>query len=200
MNLFLQIFLYIDIFIIGVVATLVYRHARAHFETKKAPPKPVTSNNALPHEMREKLLSAAEEKFNRIINHSADQFDQELKATTDRVNNTVAKLTGEIAAKEMEKIEAMFKQQQQQAADELSKTKGENEQLKSELKAKMAEDVEQERQRLVALIDANLSNALTSFLTEAMQHEVDLGSQESYLLSLLDAHKEELKQAVKNET
>lgn len=35
-----------------------------------------------------------------------------------------------------------------------------------------------------------------SFLSESLQHEIDLGNQTKYLLGLLEQHKAEFKQAI----
>jgi F0F1-type ATP synthase membrane subunit b/b' len=201
MNLLLQIFLYIDVFIIGVLVSLVYRHARAHFDDKKNQAKPKPNNGlSLNPERRQKLVAEAEEKFQHVINRSVDQFEQELKTTTDQVTGTIAKEISEITARENSKLTEMFKQYEQQAINELVRGRTETEQLKNDLKAKLAEDIAQEKQQRIDLIDERLSSAVISFLTEVLQHEVDLGSQEDYLLSQLEGHKDELKQAVKNET
>jgi hypothetical protein len=48
-------------------------------------------------------------------------------------------------------------------------------------------------------MDTKLADAVTSFLMETLQHNVDLGAQSAYLTAMLDEHKDELVKGVKHE-
>lgn len=200
MNIFLQIFLYIDVFLIGVATTLAIRHYKAHVETKKPVerrlPGPAVN---ISQEMREKLLAQANDKYAHILNRSAEQLDHELSATAERINSTVKKLAANVITKELEGFQTIFKEYQQKTAQELEDTKTKTDQLQTELKQKLEQEAETERQRLIDIIDTKMADVVMSFLLESLGHEIDLGSQNDYLLKQLDAHKEELKKAVNSE-
>ncbi len=201
MNPYLQTFLYIDVFIIGVLVSLAYSHGRAHITAKKQPPKehPGSDQYQLPNDMRVKLLEQSSEKFQHILNHSAEQLQSELKQTSDRINETIKKLAADIITKELEGFQAMFKQYQDRAAGELTEGRKAIDQYSADMRAKINEDIEQEKRQLLERLDNKISDAAVSFLSETLGHEIDLGSQEKYLIDQLEAHKDELKQAVKNE-
>ena len=70
----------------------------------------------------------------------------------------------------------------------------------AELEAKMVEEVNAEKQILVQQIETKLSDAVASFLTETLQHNIDLGAQSSYLTTMLEEHKDELLKGISDET
>lgn len=200
MNIFLQLFLYLDVFIIGAVFSVAIRHAREHYKTKQeVMPKKTAKTDGVPPKLREKLIEEAGEKYLHILNSEAEKLDSELSITGEKINSTVKKLAADIITKELEGFQAMFQKYQQQAAQDLDATKSQTEQYRQELKVKVEAEIETEKQRMVAMIDSNLSDAVMSFLVEALGHKVDLGSQSQYLIEMLESHKEELKKAVNNE-
>lgn len=70
---------------------------------------------------------------------------------------------------------------------------------RQELEAKLAEETEKKRAFLVAQLEEKLSDAVSSFLLEALQHSVDLGAQAQYLTTVLEEHKAELIEGVKRD-
>lgn len=200
MNIFLQIFLYFDVFIIGVVFSVAIRHAYTHFRPHKIVEAKKPNPNDLPTATKEKLLEQASDRFQHVINHSATQLDRELSVTGEKINTTVKKLAADIITKELESFQAMFKQYQEKAVKELEGAKSETDKYRAQLKNQAEEDITAEKQRLIELIDGKLSDEIMSFLLEAMQHEIDMGSQSDYLIAQLEAHKDEFKQAIKDET
>jgi F0F1-type ATP synthase membrane subunit b/b' len=134
-----------------------------------------------------------------VIDHAAEQLEHELSSTGERINTTVKKLAADIITKELESFQSMFRQYQEQASKELNEGKSETDKYRDELKTKVAEDIEKEKQQLIDLLDQRLADSVISFLTETLQHEVDLGAQTDYLMSQLEAHKDELKKAVISE-
>jgi hypothetical protein len=66
----------------------------------------------------------------------------------------------------------------------------------SEVKAKITQELEADKQRLIQQIDTKLADAVGSFLVEALGNNVDLGSQNAYLAQLLEEHKGEFKKEV----
>lgn len=198
MNIFLQIFLYIDVFVIGVAATLAVRHGREHLKTKKeikvTPSHP--SKEAIPKEIKQRLIEESEEKYRQVLDRSTNRLTKELDDTVERINKTVKNLAADIITKELEGFEKIFQDYKDKADKELEGTKAQTDQYHNELRKKLDDEANQERQRLHELIDNKLADVVMSFLLEAMQHEVDLGAQTDYLMKQLEDHKEEFKQAV----
>ena len=198
MNLFLEIFLYVDVFIIGVVASIAFRHARAHYrprhESKTTQLHP--SEQPLSKELREKLTLEAEAKYQKQLEAAVEHLSKELGITSDKINQVVDKLSADLLSREKAAYEHILKEYQQQAEAKLDAAKSESVSYQAELKAKLDETAASEKQRLITLIDNKLADSLMAFILEAMGHEVDLGAQEPYLLKVLEEHKDEFKRAV----
>lgn len=201
MNLFLQIFLYADVFIIGAVCSIAFRHAYAHYHShpdskKEQPEHSRPKDPPLAKEIRERLLAESEIRYRRILDNSAEQLSKELSGTAEKINRTIEKIATDVSSREIDNLNQLFKQYQENAASQLSSSKEQTEAYENELKTKLQTELDKERQRLSELIDNKLSDIVMSFLTEAMQHEVDLGAQSDYLIKLLEQHKDEFKQAL----
>lgn len=81
--------------------------------------------------------------------------------------------------------------------NELSNTLDER---KKQLIDKLDAEFVAERERLYAQIDMKLGDAVATFLTETLQHNVDLGAQTQYLAEMLEQHKAELKSAANGDS
>ena len=68
---------------------------------------------------------------------------------------------------------------------------------RAELEAALDQEIANKRAHYEKQLDEKLSETLAAFLTESLGHDVDLGAQKQYLLSVLDEHKDELKDALK---
>lgn len=200
MNIFLQIFLYVDVFIIGVAATLAIRHGKEHLRVKKSLRSDRSVHHQqetfMPKELKQQLIEESEEEYRKILERSSTRLSKELDETVERINLSVKKMSADVVTKELKSYEHLFEQYKNNALEEFDSSKEQTSNYQNELKAKLLEDIEKEKERLFALIDNKLSDAVMAFLLEAMQHEVDLGAQSDYLLKLLEEHKEEFKQAL----
>jgi len=197
---FLQIFLLIDVFFIGVIAATAVRHAYAHFrphehESEKHPVHP-PQNGHLPPAVREQLLAKAQANFQNVLDRSAAELEHDLQATGGRISKLMEQLGTEIAGKEMERYRAELDDLRKKTEAMLSGAQAELNTHQTDLKAKIAEEAAAEKAQLLAQFDTKLADAVAAFLTETLQHNIDLGSQMGYLTSMLEEHKAELKQEV----
>ncbi|HET8883889.1 MAG TPA: hypothetical protein VFM68_00255 [Candidatus Saccharimonadales bacterium] len=211
----LQLFLLANVFLIGVLTALAVRHAYAHFrpptqhESDKPHPTPQRMN--LPPAVKERLLRSSQANFEAILNRSASELQHDLKATSIQLNRQLEKLGAEIVSDEMKRYRESLDKLRQQAeatlggaqteiANHQAELKVKLAERQTELEAKLTEDMTAEQQRLVAQIDTKLADAVASFLTETLQHNVDLGAQSAYLTAMLEEHKAELTKGVTDET
>ncbi len=199
------IFLLSNAFVIGMLIAMAIRHARAHFHPPAvvvAPEKPhVTAATAtLPAAVKERLLAAAEVKFQKVLDQSAAELQRDLTTTADRTARQIEKLsltvTNHEAARYQATLESLRKQTaatlqtaQQEVSEHQTALTTELASKKAALEAELAEQIATEKQQLLAQIDTKLADAMASFLLETMQHNVDLGAQTAYLTSMLDEHK-----------
>lgn len=209
MSLFLQIFLIINAFLLGVVITIGVRSAYAHFHPKKKTSKPTshTLDVVLPAATKEQLLREANDKFHDVVDHSAYEFQHSLRATATQLNTQLEHLGSEIVSNEMNRYRLSLDELREQAKAafasaesditthqaELEKALDER---RKELEAKLAEEIAAEKAKLVKQMDSHLSDAVVSFIIETLGHNVDLGAQTAYLTSVLEENKEQLKKEV----
>ena len=210
-GVWLQIFLFINVFFVGVLVTLAIQHALAHFKpVEPAKPKEKKPVVQLPPAVKEKLLLTAETNYQKMLDQSALELQRDLKQTTTSMNSQLTKLGETIISDEMRRYKESLDELRAQTEITISNAQTEvathQEDLKAkfaerqkELEAKLTEEIAAEKQRLLAQVDTKLADAVASFLIETLQHDVDLGAQTTYLTKMLEEHKDEFKQGLNNE-
>lgn len=199
--LFLQIFLLVNVFIMGALAAVAVRHGLAHFRPAKhdAEKHVAPQGGHIPPAMREQLLKAAEENFKAVLDKSGTELDHDLQATTMALNKQLEKLGSEVVTSETERFHTILQDLRAQAETIVTSAQTEIAGHQTEIKAKLTESMEAEKKRLIDQIDTKLADAVASFLTETLQHNIDLGAQSSYLTTLLEEHKAELIKGISDE-
>ena len=211
---FLQIFLMVNIFLIGAFTAIAIRHAYAHFRpTHHEEEKPLhrpTPTAHLPPAVREQLLRSAQANFQHVLEHSAAQLQHDLQTTTVQLNKQLEKIGAKIISDETARYQSSLTQLRDTAETTISDAQSEVTKHQAELMTKLAEQQTKleaelnakmvaEEQRLLDQMDTKLADAVASFLVETLQHNVDLGTQSAYLTAMLDEHKDELVKGVKYE-
>jgi hypothetical protein len=202
MSLYLLLFLLFDAFVMGVLASLAFRHARAHIWPHKHDGEhhqSTAQTGHLPPAVREQMLAAAQANFQSVLDHSAAEMQHDLKETVEEIKKTLNKQGTETVSKELERYHAKLIELQQQAEGQVGSLGTELAGHQAALKAKMAEEIAAEKQQLVQQIDTKLADAVASFLMETLQHNVDLGAQSAYLTAQLEAHKADFSKGVADE-
>lgn len=211
---FLQIFLLLNVFLIGALTAVAIRHAYAHFRPthheREKPHKPAP-NTHLPPAVREQLLHAAKANFQVVLEKSATQLQRDLDSTATQLNKQLEKLGTKIIDDETERYHTTLNMLREQAETTINGAQANVTQHQADIQAQLAEHQAKleaelnekmvaEHERLVQQLDTKLADAVSSFLVETLQHNVDLGAQSSYLTAMLEEHKDELTKGIKNET
>jgi F0F1-type ATP synthase membrane subunit b/b' len=202
-TIFLGVFLLLDVFVMGLLTSLAIRHGYAHFRPLKHDAEKsnlAAMNETLPPALKEHLLKSSQEQFQTMLNHSVDQLHQNLESTSEQINNLIKRLATEVVSDELAHYRQDLAKLHEQAEKDFGGIKKEMDDHQVELKARAAQEIETEKQRLIKQIDTKLADAVGSFLTETLQHNVDLGSQASYLLEVLEEHKADFMKEVADET
>lgn len=203
---FLQVFLYINVFVIGALTSTAIRHAIEHYKDHHKPPEsgkpsaPKSPEVRLSAASREHLLQESQDKFQAALDTSAAQLQHDLEGTAEKMNKLVEQLGTVVVGNELEHYRAELIKLRKQAEVSLGKVSEEVSAHQAELKAQLAKEIETEKQMLTQQIDTKLADAVASFLLETLQHNVDLGAQKSYLTAMLDEHKADFKQEVTDES
>lgn len=211
-SLFLQIFLIINVFLIGAATAVAIRHAYAHF-------KPQTHDAEHPHhtaaqqahvspQVKARLMKAAEAKMEAALERSAIQFEKSLQETTGRLDRQLERLGSKIISDEMARYSKALEELQARTQLSIGGAQSEIDQHQADLKTKLAErqaeleaqlaaEMDAKKAQLTEELDTKLADAVASFLIETLPHDVDLGAQSAYLTRMLEEHKEDITQGVK---
>jgi len=211
---FLQLFLLLNVFVVGALTAVAIRHALAHFrphshDAEKAH-QPVQGTR-LPPAVKEQLLAEAQKNFQKILDNAASELQLDLSKTTSELNKQLATLGNQIVGDEMKRYRQNLDELQKHTEVAINSTQNELAQhqedlqvklveRQTELEAKLDEDIAAEKQRLIAQIDTKLADAAASFLLETLQHNVDLGAQTAYLTTMIEEHKDDFKKEVADDT
>lgn len=200
---FLQVFLIVNVFAIGALTVLAWQHFHNHIRTKPEPePEPVPLIQ-VPEAMKNRVLHESEAAFKTALEHSSVALHQELKNTGDRLSQLLGKLGNEVVGNEVERYRINLVELRKQAenataaaqaeiAGHQAQLKAEMEKYQTQMRTTLEQQMTEEKQRMLQQLDTRLGDAVASFLTETLQHNVDLGAQTAYLTAMLDEHKDEL--------
>mgnify|MGYP000855184621 CR=1 FL=1 len=197
---FLQLFLLINVFIIGALSTTAIRHAWAHFRPQKKVEKPAAQTLHLPQELKEQMLDKAQRDFEKVLTHAASELQDDLTKTATELNGQLEKLGAQVVTSETQRYQTMLESLRTQVQTVITTAQTDIQDHQTDLKTKLNEKVAAEQQRLVGQIDTKLADAVTSFLAESLQHNVDLGAQTPYMIAMLEEHKAELIKGITDES
>jgi hypothetical protein len=197
----------------GLVAAAAIRHAYAHFRPdhhEHDQPHATTEVVHVPLAVKQRLLETAESNFQKVLDRTAVALQNELDTTAKHINIELEKIGSKIVNDEMERYALEIEKLKQQAETSFSGAEADVTKHQAELTAKITEQqalletqltekMAEKEQIMLQNLDAKLSDAVVSFLTETLQHNVDLGAQSAYLTTMLDEHKAEIIKGISGE-
>lgn len=194
----MQIFLLVNVFLIGVGVTISVLHARAHF---RPVPKDKISRSAakavrLSAKNREKIIKEAEDTYRKALNNTTQKLVGDLEHTATRLNSDLSALGEKIIHSELDTFKQKLAGVQVSLQTAGQTSLQDAKQYQEQLKQKMQAELDQEKGFLLNQIDTKLADSMVAFLVETLQHDVDLGAQTAYLTKILDEHKDDFKRSV----
>jgi hypothetical protein len=203
-NTLLQLFLLVQVFILGVLVAVAAMHYLTHIKSGKNEhpndqAQQIIKPVELPQEVKDGLIKASQVQFEVAVEKAAQQLQGNLASTNEQINALVMRLATEVVSSELERYKSDLAALQQQTKTDMSGISAEVAKHQEELKAQIAQELEAEKQKLIQQIDTKLADAVGSFLLEALGHNVDLGSQSAYLLAILEEHKADFVKEVEND-
>lgn len=246
-DVILQIFLGINLLLLGGLITLAIQFALAHKREKIEAidqAKPIAPQPALSKTARAAIAENAAKKLKNVLDKTSNNLEGDLGKTSEQLNALLKQFGTSILDDEMKLFREHLQEIRRQTesavgsasleiGDQQAMIEGKLAQRQAEFEAKLLElqtelektlsirqnelsstlderkmqlidklDVEfiAERDRLHTQIDTKLGDAVATFLTETLQHNVDLGAQTEYLGNMLEQHKSELKAAANGES
>jgi predicted HicB family RNase H-like nuclease len=137
---------------------------------------------------KEQLHSAAEDAAQRLqksLNNSVDQVAADIN---DRLSTDL------IA--EFEKYQVSLGALRDQTIEQFSKIQSELDHRRLELIEHVDRQVAAEQEKRLAHFNERINDVVTSYITESLGSNVDLGAQTDYILQALEANKEQIKKDI----
>jgi len=137
---------------------------------------------------QQQLQHAAEEAAQRLqksLNNSVDQVAADINDT----------LSTNLSA-EFEKYQVSLGALRDQTIEQFGKIQQELDHKRIELSEHLERQIAAEQEKRLAHFDDRINDVVTSYIAESLGNQVDLGAQTDYILSTLEANKEQIKKDI----
>ena len=156
--------------------------------------KPLRVSEPTAADLELKLKAAYEAK----IGEATQTFGTDLKATSTRLSEQVSRLTTTVIEEELEAYQKTLEEVRHVATEAMEQIHQTVEHQRVELRQGMEADMAEEKKHLAAKFDAKMGDVVSSYISEALGSGVDLGAQMQFILTSLEAHKEEIRKDLLN--
>ncbi|HSH31643.1 MAG TPA: hypothetical protein VK963_03185, partial [Candidatus Saccharimonadales bacterium] len=137
----------------------------------------------------EKGFAVALEQATRGLGH-------DLAETSGRINHQLEALSTKVITEQLGEYQKTLVEMRQTAIASVGQIQAAIEEQRARLEQDINQDLEAQKQRLVAKLDQKIGDIVAAYMVEALGSQVDLGAQSQYLFKTLEANKAELKQDI----
>jgi hypothetical protein len=155
---------------------------------------PVTVSQPTAAELEAHLKAAYDVK----INEATQTFGADLKGTSTRLSEQVSRLTTKVIEEELEAYQKTLEEVRHVATVAMEQIHEAVEHQRVELHEGMEAELATEKQHLAEKFDAKMGDVVSSYISEALGSGVDLGAQMQFILTSLEAHKDEIRKDLLN--
>ena len=157
-------------------------------------PKPVRVSEPTAAELETKLKAAYEAK----IGEATVTFGTDLQATSTRLTEQVSRLTTTVIEEELVAYQKTLEEVRHVAIQAMEQIHEAVEHQRVELRDGMETELAAEKKLLADKFDAKIGDVVSSYISESLGSGVDLGAQMQFILTSLEAHKEEIRKDLLN--
>lgn len=196
MNLQILILAGVCVMLMLVVAVQSFQLRSAtklQIKSSAAPP-PVRVSEPTAAELETKLKAAYEAK----IGEATVTFGTDLQATSTRLSEQVSRLTTTVIEEELEAYQKTLEEVRHVATQAMEQIHQAVEHQRVELRDGMEVELAAEKKLLADKFDAKMGDVVSSYISESLGSGVDLGAQMQFILTSLEAHKEEIRKDLLN--
>ncbi|NCU39280.1 hypothetical protein EOL96_09760, partial [Candidatus Saccharibacteria bacterium] len=176
----IQVVIYANVFLVGVVLTLAVQSWRAHRSGKNQN----VGIEALPQSVRDEVIDHARTHYQRAIYRSAVQLDKNLAATATKLNESLVSLRDAVSEGEMSQYNEVLNTIRRQAANIVGATSEQISAHQKELR-KHFEDHQ-------AALDLELQKAENATELQLQQHQQDYQKRQADMEAQLLEHQKQL--------
>jgi hypothetical protein len=143
-------------------------------------------------EFREELRNKGRLHFEKVISENAMFLQQDLRLTTSQVNSYLKDEINKTLQKEFSRYESSISDAKQLAVESIRKTQDTLEEQRKLLGSQLRHEVAREKTRMIENFQANMVEIINHYLVEAIGNQIDLNDQLDYIISEIDARKDEI--------
>ena len=181
--------------LIGVaVLFLMLQTANQKLAGQAAAPQVPTVTAPTVAELELKLKTAYEAE----ITKSTQVFAVDLQATSARLSEQVSRLTTQVIEEELGAYQSTLEELRKVAAGTMEQIRANVETQRVELRTSMEAEVAIEREHLIEKFQVKMGDIVAGYISESLGGGIDLGSQMSYIVASLEAHKDDIKKDLSN--
>jgi len=149
-------------------------------------------------DFRQELRNRGRLYFEKIINENAMFLQQDLRMTTSQLNEYMKKEITDKLQEEFVKYEQTIRDANQVALDSIAKSNTALETETQTLSAQLMEQFNNEKARLIKRFEENMAEIVNYYVVSAIGSQVDLNDQLSFIISDLQANKDEIVKDINN--
>jgi hypothetical protein len=152
-------------------------------------PRPMKITEPTAAELEAKLKAAYEAK----IVEAVATFGTDLQGTSKRLSEQVSRLTTTVIEEELEAYQKTLEEVRKVATQAMEQIHQAVEHQRVELRQGMEAELAGEKKLLSDKFDAKMGDVVASYISESLGSGVDLGAQMQFILTSLEAHKEDIR-------
>jgi hypothetical protein len=142
------------------------------------------------------IQKQAKDQLASAARDAAVRLQKSLNNSVDQVAANINESLGTDLRAEFEKYQVSLSALRDQTVGEFTKIQQELDHRKLELLEHLEREIADERARRVDAFNTRLGDVVSSYLTESLGNQVDLGAQTTYIVQVLEEHKEDIKRDV----
>ena len=147
---------------------------------------------------REELKNRGRLHFEKIINENALFLQQDLRLTTNELNNFMKEEIQTVLKDEFTKYEESITSARDVALSAIQKTQEVIDQQRVALEKQMNDQAAQQKAHLIERFENNMADILNHYILDAIGSEIDLTSQLDYIFQNLEANKKAILEDIGN--
>lgn len=175
--------------VVVVVQSFQLHKLQLHLKDTEGKPKPLRISEPTAAELDAKLKTAYETK----ITEATQTFGTDLSATSKKLSEQVSRLTTTVIEEELEAYQKTLEEVRKVATQAMEQIHQAVEHQRVELRQGMEAELAEEKKRLADKFDSKVGDVVASYISESLGSGVDLGSQMQFILTSLEAHKEDIR-------
>ncbi len=143
-------------------------------------------------EFREELKNRGRLHFEKIIGENAMFLQQDLRLTTSQLNDYMKNEITSKLQEEFAKYEESITDAKEMAIESITKTQSAIEEQRKLMGEQLSQEIAAEKARLVKRFEENMADIVNHYVLAAIGNQIDLNDQLEYVLSELNANKQDI--------